>query len=77
MPRKAKAEKESVDLFLRSINIKFDADYPERIAHFQPTTKSVNLIQALLDTDTDRAFFHKCTLWIRKVVSCMLPIKSY
>ncbi|MDA1054109.1 MAG: hypothetical protein O3C40_26980 [Planctomycetota bacterium] len=45
------------DLFLRSINIEFDAGYPERIGHFRPTTKCVSLIRALMGLEDERAFF--------------------
>jgi hypothetical protein len=38
----------SSDQILRSINIVFDADYPERISHFFPTTKTINLLKQLL-----------------------------
>ena len=43
--------------FLRSINLVFDAEKPERVAHFQPTAKSVGLLQRLAGLTTDRAFF--------------------
>lgn len=46
-----------VELFLRSINIAFDADYPERISHFRPTAKCVPLIRALLGSEEQRSFF--------------------
>lgn len=45
------------DVFLRSINIQYDAEYPNRIAHYQPTAKSVPLIKSLLGSEQDRAFF--------------------
>ena len=35
------------EVFLRSINIQYDAEYPNRIAHYQPTAKSVPLIKSL------------------------------
>ena len=41
---------------LRSINIVFDADRPERVAHFQPTSKSLALFKYVLAFKTDRAF---------------------
>jgi len=47
----------SLEHFLRSINLLYDAEAPERIAHYQPTSKSVSLVQALLGHDSDRAFF--------------------
>jgi len=46
-----------VELFLRSINIAFDADFPERISHFRPTAKCVPLIRALLGSEEQRSFF--------------------
>ena len=45
------------EVFLRSINIQYDAEYPDRIAHYQPTAKSVPLIKSLLGSEQDRAFF--------------------
>ena len=43
--------------FLRSINIAFDANQPERISHFRPTSKCVPLVRALLGMNSERAFF--------------------
>ena len=45
------------EVFLRSINIQYDAEYPSRIAHYQPTAKSVPLIKSLLGFEQDRTFF--------------------
>ena len=45
------------EVFLRSINIQYDAEYPNRIAHYQPTAKSVPLIKSLLGSEQDKAFF--------------------
>ncbi len=45
------------EVFLRSINIQYDAEYPNRIAHYQPTAKSVSLLNALAGQTPDRAFF--------------------
>ena len=45
------------EVFLRSINIQYDAEYPNRIAHYQPTAKSVPLIKSLFGFEQDRAFF--------------------
>ena len=45
------------DAFLRSINIIFDADHPERVAHFQPTAKTVPLLRALAGEQRDRTWF--------------------
>ena len=47
----------NAEVFLRSINIQYDAEYPNRIAHYQPTAKSVPLIRSLLGSEQDRAFF--------------------
>jgi hypothetical protein len=46
-----------VEALLRSINVRYDAEHAERIAHFQPTAKSVLLIRALLAQEAERAFF--------------------
>lgn len=43
--------------FLRSINLSYDAEVPERISHFFPTSKCVSLIRAILGEEQDRAFF--------------------
>jgi hypothetical protein len=43
------------DALLRSINVSFDADYPERVAHFRPTSKSVPVLRALLGQSDQRA----------------------
>ena len=40
---------------LRSVNIVFDADFPERISHFFPTTKSIDLLRKLLNPATSTA----------------------
>ena len=45
------------ELFLRSINIALDADFPDRVKHFRPTAKCVPLIRALLGLEEQRAFF--------------------
>ena len=60
MPRKTKPEVSrpvSQDAFLRSINIVYDADEPERIAHFRPTAKTVPLLKALIGVEDERAYF--------------------
>jgi len=44
------------ETFLRSINIRYDALHPERIAHFHPTTKSVDFLKALAGFDNEKAF---------------------
>ena len=55
--RKSTANQFASDMFLRSINLRYDAEEPDRIAHFHPTAKSVALLKALLAEDSDRAFF--------------------
>ena len=45
------------DQYFRSINICFDIPHPERISHFQPTAKSIGLINSLLGYENDKAFF--------------------
>lgn len=57
MSRRKKIQQLDADLFLRSINLAFDAEHPERIAHFRPTTKCTGLIRALLGMEDDKAFF--------------------
>jgi hypothetical protein len=47
----------SSEVFLRSINLCYDAEYPERIAHYHPTEKSAACLRALAGFDDDRAFF--------------------
>lgn len=42
---------------LQSINITFDSDYPERIAHYFPTTKSIQLLKKLLDENRSTSCF--------------------
>ena len=42
--------------FLKSINLAFDIDVPERIAHFQPTSKSAILFSSILGLRKSRAF---------------------
>ncbi len=44
------------EVFLRSINIVYDAQYPERIGHFQPTGKTIPLLRALGGFEEERAF---------------------
>ena len=46
----------STEPFLRTINICYDAETPERISHFRPTSKCVTLLRALLDDGGDKAF---------------------
>src|SRR5438094_6796958 len=45
----------NAELFLRSLNLCFDANEPARIAHFYPTTKSVIFLRSLLGEGRDRA----------------------
>jgi hypothetical protein len=42
---------------LRSINIVFDADHPERITHYFPTTKSISLLNNLLTHKKSNSYF--------------------
>ena len=51
------AKSVDAELFLRSINIAYDADHPERISHFRPTAKCAPLIRALVGNEEQRAFF--------------------
>mgnify|MGYP006423778777 CR=1 FL=1 len=62
MPRKElttmrKSFADAGDAFLRSINLCYDSEQPERIAHFYPTSKCVALMRALLGHEEDRACF--------------------
>ena len=60
MQRKRKTEVSepvSQDAFLRSINLVYDADEPERIGHFRPTAKTVPLLKALFGQENERAYF--------------------
>lgn len=60
MPRKdagAPSTSFSPEVFLRSINLPFDVEFPERIAHFQPTAKTVALAKALLRPEGRAAYF--------------------
>ena len=41
--------KRSADSFLKAINLRMDLDHPERFAHFQPTSKSLGVIQAVFN----------------------------
>jgi len=47
----------STDYFLRSINLQYEAEFPDRIGHFIPTAKSVLLLNALFGMEADKAFF--------------------
>ena len=40
--------------FLRSINVELDIDHPDRFSHFRPTSKSIGLIESVLDSKGDR-----------------------
>ena len=59
MPRRKTTVSELVsrDAFLRSINLVYDAEEPERIGHFRPTTKTVPLLKSLFGQEDDRAYF--------------------
>jgi hypothetical protein len=57
MSRNAPKSSVAADLFLRSINIRYDAEAPDRIVHFRPTTKCASLLRSLLAREDDRAFF--------------------
>lgn len=46
----------NADAVLKSLNIVFDADRPDRIEHFRPTTKCTALIRAVTAHESDRAF---------------------
>lgn len=41
--------KRTADSFLKAINLRMDLDHPERFAHFQPTSKSLGVIQAVFN----------------------------
>ncbi|MCG5523607.1 hypothetical protein LRB11_01510 [Ectothiorhodospira haloalkaliphila] len=43
--------------FLRSVNIVFDADDPERIGHYQPTSKAVAFLRGVSGLTNGNAFF--------------------
>lgn len=43
--------------FLRSINIVFDASEPERIAHYEPTSKAIAFLRGVSGQSSQRAFF--------------------
>ena len=59
MPRRKTTVSELVsrDAFLRSINLVYDAEEPERIGHFRPTAKTVPLLKSLFGQEDDRAYF--------------------
>ena len=42
--------------FLRSINIQLDVEYPERVEHFRPTTKSIGLISSMMQPEGNALF---------------------
>ncbi|WP_038052082.1 hypothetical protein [Thioalkalivibrio sp. ALJ1] len=43
--------------FLRSINIVFDATEPERIGHYEPTSKAIAFLRGVSGITRERAFF--------------------
>ena len=45
----------SADNFLKSINLRMDLDHPERFEHFQPTKKSLGVIQAVFNSQPSSA----------------------
>jgi hypothetical protein len=45
------------DSFIRSINIHFDAEDPERISHYFPTAKCTSFLKALLSQESDSSYF--------------------
>lgn len=47
----------NMEQLLRSINIIYDADQPQRISHFRPTSKAVVLLESLMGSKGDKAFF--------------------
>ena len=47
----------SPEQVLRSVNIVFDADSPQRIAHFMPTAKTARLVGQLLAPQTSDSYF--------------------
>ena len=48
MPRNTRRrESIAAKSFLRSINVRYDAEAPERIAHLRPTSKSVGMLEAV------------------------------
>jgi hypothetical protein len=47
----------SIEKLLRSINIIYDSDQPDRIEHFRPTAKAIALIEKLLLDPIEKAFF--------------------
>lgn len=57
MSRRKHERSVAAEAFLRSINIAYDAEAPDRIEHFRPTTKCVGLLRSLLGQDDDGAFF--------------------
>lgn len=42
---------------LRAINLQYDADAPERIAHYEPTAKAVRFLEGVSGQAAHRAFF--------------------
>lgn len=45
-----------VGAFLRSINLRFDIEHPERVAHFQPTSKSTQIVRSICGLEPERVF---------------------
>lgn len=56
MPReRLKTASREASVHLRSINIVFDADSPDRVEHFRPTSKSVPVLKSLVQGGERRA----------------------
>lgn len=55
-PPKQRLGSFAAETFLRSISLAFDIDVPERVAHFQPTSKSAILFSSILGHQKSRAF---------------------
>lgn len=49
-------QRSDFESYLRSINVRQDAEFPERIAHYHPTAKGVVLLKALAGLEPERAF---------------------
>ena len=50
-------ETQSDNPFLRAINLAYDADSPDRIAHYQPTGKAIEFLKGVSGQTENRAFF--------------------
>lgn len=54
---KGDIEMTAVHPLLRAINLQYDADAPERIAHYQPTAKAIPFLEGVSGQTEHRAFF--------------------